>query len=106
MSFVLILFLDAGYRMLKNSTEDHNNVRVDTDALLHSKIFYAQRNFYMTGFTILLNIVINRVQHLITSLDTLQLDYNRVMNDYAELIQSDNRFKVKEEATEKAKKRK
>ena len=69
MSFVLILFIDAGYRMLKVHREDQKSDRVDMDALLHSKLFYAQRNFYLTGFTLLLDMIIVRMQHMISSLE-------------------------------------
>ena len=69
MSFVFILFMDAGYRMLKVHREDQKSDRVDMDALLHSKLFYAQRNFYLTGFTLLLDMIIVRMQHMISSLE-------------------------------------
>lgn len=69
MCFVFILCLDAGYRMLKASKEDRRSERMDMDALLHSKLFYAQRNFYMTGFTLLLDFVIMRMQHMVTKLE-------------------------------------
>eukprot|EP00835_Amoeboradix_gromovi_P007014 NODE_992_length_2484_cov_0.379455.p1 type:complete len:216 gc:universal NODE_992_length_2484_cov_0.379455:1809-1162(-) len=69
MSFVFILFVDAGYRMLKVHREDQKSDRVDMDALLHSKLFYAQRNFYLTGFTLLLDMIIVRMQHMISSLE-------------------------------------
>ena len=69
MSFVFILFVDAGYRMLKVHREDQKVDRVDMDALMHSKLFYAQRNFYLTGFTLLLDMIIVRMQHMISSLE-------------------------------------
>ncbi|KAI9179759.1 Endoplasmic reticulum transmembrane protein 3 [Blastocladiella emersonii ATCC 22665] len=43
----------------------HHLPSADADAVLHSKLFYSQRNMYLTGFTLLLSLVLNRVYSLI-----------------------------------------
>eukprot|EP00834_Sanchytrium_tribonematis_P001320 NODE_31_length_37178_cov_0.413576.p19 type:complete len:216 gc:universal NODE_31_length_37178_cov_0.413576:966-1613(+) len=111
MSFVFILCIDAGYRMLKVHKEDQKSDRVDMDALLHSKLFYAQRNFYLTSFTLLLDFVIVRMQHMVSSLESND-DKVRILkkqglstNDqYMKLQKEVDEYKSKIEDAEKTKK--
>ncbi|WFD35535.1 Endoplasmic reticulum transmembrane protein 3 [Malassezia cuniculi] len=60
--FVAVLFIDAFQRMLKVTAEvqtDHVNYhdfRAETN--YHAKKFYAQRNVYLTGFTLFLSLYV------------------------------------------------
>jgi B-cell receptor-associated protein 31 len=73
-----IIFLDALYRSLKLGRKfdlpkatDHSN-HFHTQQL-HTKIFYAQRNLYLTGFTLALSfIVVRYVKRLLTSAELQQ----------------------------------
>lgn len=61
--FVAVLFIDAFQRMLKVHSEaaaspDHglNDLRFENS--YHAKKFYAQRNLYLTGFTLFLSLCV------------------------------------------------
>ncbi|ORZ41535.1 B-cell receptor-associated protein 31-like-domain-containing protein [Catenaria anguillulae PL171] len=59
--------IQADIRAHKLAVQDgdhHHHLHADADAVLKSKLFYAQRNMYITGFTMLLAIVLNRVFNL------------------------------------------
>ncbi|KAG0240729.1 hypothetical protein BGX31_001709 [Mortierella sp. GBA43] len=66
--FVFILFIDSLNRVIKvedklNEGGDHHHHH-DT----HAKRFYAQRNMYLTGFTLFLSLILNRTFFLIVDL--------------------------------------
>ncbi|KAI9137026.1 B-cell receptor-associated protein 31-like-domain-containing protein [Paraphysoderma sedebokerense] len=67
---VFILFLDSIKGMTKAEKEHHTERIKDarTDAVIHSKLFYSQRNFYLTGFTLFLSLILNRFYALILEL--------------------------------------
>uniref|UniRef100_A0A1D1YYX2 Endoplasmic reticulum transmembrane protein n=1 Tax=Anthurium amnicola TaxID=1678845 RepID=A0A1D1YYX2_9ARAE len=68
--FIAILFADAVIRMVKveqeaQNTDSHtHDMRVDINA----RKFYAQRNMYLTGFTLFLSLILNRTHALILDL--------------------------------------
>ncbi|KAJ1498902.1 hypothetical protein HMI54_012284 [Coelomomyces lativittatus] len=43
----------------------HHHHDAGSEALLRSKMFYAQRNMYLTGFTLFLSLILNRFYYLI-----------------------------------------
>lgn len=67
--FVLVLFVDAVMR-LKRADEEarhgHHDPRILSD--LHARKFYAQRNMYLTGFTLFLSLILWRTFSLIHDL--------------------------------------
>jgi len=76
--FVAVLFIDAFQRMIKVSKEtnlgDHHqgyhDLRNETN--YHAKKFYAQRNVYLTGFTLFLSLILARTHSLVLDLINAQ----------------------------------
>ncbi|XP_017891846.1 B-cell receptor-associated protein 31 [Ceratina calcarata] len=71
---ILILFLlDAIREMRKYSTVEHTDHSMHLDAEMQGnmRLFRAQRNFYISGFTLFLSLVIRRLVMLISTQATL-----------------------------------
>lgn len=76
--FVAVLFIDAFQRMMKISQESHvteatqgfQDFRTETN--YHAKKFYAQRNVYLTGFTLFLSLILARTHSLVLDLINAQ----------------------------------
>jgi B-cell receptor-associated protein 31 len=65
---LLLLFFDAIREVRKYSEVDVNlesRRLADADAIVHMRLFRAQRNLYISGFTLLLFLVINRIVGLL-----------------------------------------
>ncbi|KAJ3272755.1 hypothetical protein HDV01_005283 [Terramyces sp. JEL0728] len=71
---VCILFVDNVNRSFKtqekhdHAEEHHSHVDSRSDSYLHSKMFQAQRNMYLTGSVIFLSLVLNRFVNMINEL--------------------------------------
>ncbi|KAG0265800.1 hypothetical protein BGZ95_003225 [Linnemannia exigua] len=69
--FVFILFIDSLNRVIKveevntDSTIHHHP---HTDTTVAARRFYAQRNMYLTGFTLFLSLILNRTFFMILDL--------------------------------------
>jgi len=82
--FVAILFVDAVQRMVRitaqadtsDSNQGMHDVRTETN--FAARKFYAQRNMYLTGFTLFLSIILTRTFYIL-------LDLVHVQGEYAEL---------------------
>jgi len=81
-AFVLlmfVLFIDSAYQTQKYSRIDvshvdlRNNPQAEVQA--HMKLFRAQRNLYITGFSLFMLIVLRRLVTLISSLATLEASH-------------------------------
>ena len=76
--FVAVLFIDAFQRMMKVSVEAHTPQEQKgfadyrTEANYHAKKFYAQRNVYLTGFTLFLSLILARTHSLVLDLINAQ----------------------------------
>ncbi|RIB18538.1 B-cell receptor-associated protein 31-like-domain-containing protein [Gigaspora rosea] len=68
--FVFILFLDATNRTynVQSETKDDHIIDARSEATIHAKKFYNQRNMYLTGFTLFLSLILNRTYVLIVDL--------------------------------------
>ncbi|KAG0222067.1 hypothetical protein BGW41_006225 [Actinomortierella wolfii] len=70
--FVFILFLDALNRVIKvdemGEHGHHHHGTVQTETSFAARKFYAQRNMYLTGFTLFLSLILNRTFFLILDL--------------------------------------
>jgi len=67
-----LLFLDAIREMRKYASEEYDlsvNPKAETQA--HMKLFRAQRNFYISGFALLLTLVIRRISTLLSTQGSL-----------------------------------
>ncbi|ODV88454.1 hypothetical protein CANCADRAFT_29807 [Tortispora caseinolytica NRRL Y-17796] len=59
--FIVILFLDSINRTVRVTAEEERRINITSDRTDYlARRFYAQRNFYLTGFTLFLAIVLNR----------------------------------------------
>lgn len=74
--FVAVLFIDAFQRMMKVSHETQSSLEHLTDFRTQSnhnaKKFYAQRNVYLTGFTLFLSLILARTHSLVLDLISAQ----------------------------------
>jgi len=67
-----LLFIDAIREMRKYSTEEYDlNVNPKADMQAHLKLFRAQRNFYISGFALLLSLIIRRIATLLSQQGSL-----------------------------------
>jgi hypothetical protein len=60
---VTLLFLDAINRAIRADQQHHNpnaSHDVRTDTAIHAKLFYAERNMYLCGSTLMMSLVLNR----------------------------------------------
>jgi len=65
---LLLLFFDATREVRKYMDVDLSETRsriADADAVIHMRLFRAQRNLYISGFALLLAMVINRIVSLL-----------------------------------------
>ncbi|KAE8212603.1 hypothetical protein CF326_g9891 [Tilletia indica] len=72
--FVAVLFVDAVQRLMKVNHEiqlakqNRGTFDVRTEISMSAKRLYAQRNMYLTGFTLFLSLILSRTQSLIADL--------------------------------------
>ncbi|KAG0269945.1 hypothetical protein DFQ27_001494 [Actinomortierella ambigua] len=71
--FVFILFLDALNRVVKveeisSEHGHHHHADARTETSFAARKFYAQRNMYLTGFTLFLSLILNRTFFMILDL--------------------------------------
>lgn len=73
--FILVLFIDSVNRVFKVAEESTNQVdagmREQYRSDMQARKFYSQRNMYLTGFTLFLSLILNRVFVLVN--DTLEM---------------------------------
>lgn len=80
--FVLILFLlDAIREMRKYSSSEHSeaHTHLDAEMQINMRLFRAQRNFYISGFSLFLTLVVRRLISLITTQATLLAECEAAM---------------------------
>jgi len=76
---LLLLFLDGVREVRKYSDADlalETRRAVENDSIVHMRLFRAQRNLYISGFSLLLFLVINRIVSLISRTAQLQAAYD------------------------------
>jgi len=67
-----LLFIDAIREMRKYSNEEYDlNVNPKAEMQAHLKLFRAQRNFYISGFALLLSLIIRRISTLLSQQGSL-----------------------------------
>ncbi|KAF8332007.1 B-cell receptor-associated protein 31-like-domain-containing protein [Cantharellus anzutake] len=78
--FVGILFVDAVQRMLRlqgdGQGEGTRDVRTETNVA--ARKFYAQRNMYLTGFTLFLSIILTRTFFILLDLVHIEEEYSKL----------------------------
>uniref|UniRef100_UPI00358DF994 B-cell receptor-associated protein 31-like n=1 Tax=Myxine glutinosa TaxID=7769 RepID=UPI00358DF994 len=76
--FIVILFADTIREMRKYSDTDSQDVfsmASTTSDKMHMKLFRAQRNFYISGFSLLFWLIIRRLVMLVSQQARLHLDF-------------------------------
>ncbi|KAI1298777.1 hypothetical protein EDD11_006747 [Mortierella claussenii] len=71
--FVFILFIDSLNRVIKvdelaSSDDHHHHHNPHAETSVAARRFYAQRNMYLTGFTLFLSLILNRTFFMIVDL--------------------------------------
>ncbi|KAF9925848.1 hypothetical protein FBU30_004436 [Linnemannia zychae] len=68
--FVFILFIDSLKRVSKveEATNSDGHYHPHAESTIAAKRFYAQRNMYLTGFTLFLSLILNRTFFMILDL--------------------------------------
>uniref|UniRef100_A0A1B0ARI9 Endoplasmic reticulum transmembrane protein n=1 Tax=Glossina palpalis gambiensis TaxID=67801 RepID=A0A1B0ARI9_9MUSC len=81
MSVLLLLLVDAFLEMRKYSNEEYRNVDLRLNSKMHqnTRLFRAQRNFYVSGFAIFLMMVIRRLVTLISIQASLLIDVDSLL---------------------------
>lgn len=78
MAILIVCFLDAIREMNKYGTEvkehTHDHAHLDVNMQQHMRLFRAQRNFYISGFALVLCVVIQRLTSLISNLAMSQAE--------------------------------
>jgi len=97
-----LLFIDAIREMRKYSTEEYDlNVNPKAEMQAHMKLFRAQRNFYISGFALLLSLIIRRIATLLSQQGSLIAQKEAAMkqatsaSDAARRLLDDNSDKPK-----------
>ncbi|KAL3896503.1 MAG: hypothetical protein SGCHY_004037, partial [Lobulomycetales sp.] len=116
--FVLLLFFDSMNKMRHAKADhDHEGAKdVRTDTFQHAKMFYAQRNLYLTGSVLFLALILNRFHSMITELvkgtenievlkkqaATTSKEYMRLLDKDKEWTELEDKLKASEEKNKKA----
>jgi len=79
-TLLCLLFLDAIREMRKYSDEEYDlSINPKAEMQAHLKLFRAQRNFYISGFALLLWLIIRRIVTLISRQGTLEAEVQASM---------------------------
>ncbi|KAK3832468.1 MAG: B-cell receptor-associated protein 31-like-domain-containing protein [Linnemannia elongata] len=98
--FVFVLFVDSVNRVVKvEEVSEHSHHHHDqmSQSNVAARRFYAQRNMYLTGFTLFLSLILNRTFFMI--LDLLQSEENMEIIRNEALVQSKEYERVLESET-------
>merc|ERR1712045_634817 len=117
-AILILFFLDAIREMNKygdeqhDSQQSHGDRHLDAQMQMHMRLFRAQRNFYISGFALMLTLVIKRMVSLITENATLDIEKEAAMKQAqsasraAETLMADSetekKLKAKDEELSKA----
>ncbi|CAO3572223.1 unnamed protein product [Mortierella alpina] len=101
--FVFILFIDSLNRVIKvdeitNDSPHHHNPHAETTVA--ARRFYAQRNMYLTGFTLFLSLILNRTFFMILDLlkseekmEIVKKQAAQQSKEYSRVLESETQLK-------------
>ncbi|ORZ16741.1 B-cell receptor-associated protein 31-like-domain-containing protein [Lobosporangium transversale] len=101
--FVFILFIDSLNRVIKveeikENTYPHHGHGAETNVA--ARRFYAQRNMYLTGFTLFLSLILNRTFFLILDLlkseekmEVIKKQASQQSKEYERVLESETKLK-------------
>ncbi|KAI7862332.1 B-cell receptor-associated protein 31-like-domain-containing protein [Spinellus fusiger] len=82
--FIFLLFIDTVNRLQRIGTEEADQPthhHHGHEAELKAKTFYAQRNMYLTGFTLFLSVILERTSTLVVQVLQREEELERVKQD-------------------------
>jgi len=111
--FVAVLFVDAVQRMFRTTAEadlakqNSGVADVRSETNFAAKKFYAQRNMYLTGFTLFLSLILTRTYYILLDLIHTQEEYAKLKkatqsNSKATLQNGDQTAQIEELKTKLA----
>ncbi|GAB5593551.1 Endoplasmic reticulum transmembrane protein 3 [Umbelopsis nana] len=85
--FVFVLFIDSINRLqrpggLEDQSASNHHIGMHSEVAFAARKFYAQRNLYLTGFTLFLSLILSRTHQLLVELSAAE-DALRVANGQA-----------------------
>lgn len=96
-----LLFLDAIREMRKYSNEEFDlNVNPKAEMQAHMKLFRAQRNFYISGFALLLSLIIRRISTLLSNQGSLEAQHEAALKQATSASDAARRL-MKEQSSKK-----
>ncbi|KAF9125875.1 hypothetical protein BGW39_007094 [Mortierella sp. 14UC] len=102
--FVFVLFMDSVNRVVKvveisEHSHHHHHDHV-SDSNVAARRFYAQRNMYLTGFTLFLSLILNRTFFMILDLlqseekmETIRNEASLQSKEYERALESETKLK-------------
>ena len=102
--FVAVLFIDAFQRMMKVAAESETAERSQgfqdfrSESNYYAKKFYAQRNVYLTGFTLFMSLILSRTHSLVLDLINAQ---EELASNNGPLSSDDKKYKTEVEVMKK-----
>ncbi|KAF9355845.1 hypothetical protein BGX34_010230 [Mortierella sp. NVP85] len=98
--FVFILFIDSLNRVIKVQERVNEGDQYHHHHDTHAKRFYAQRNMYLTGFTLFLSLILNRTFFLIVDLikseekmEVVKKQAEQQSKEYKRILDSETKLK-------------
>ncbi|KAL0080738.1 B-cell receptor-associated protein 31-like-domain-containing protein [Phycomyces blakesleeanus] len=100
-AFIFVLFLDTLNRLhrIESEVSDEHKHDYNYEANLKAKRFYAQRNIYLTGFTLFLSLILERTSKLVLDmlkreeeLDNAKKESAVTMKDQQRLIDLESTY--------------
>ncbi|KAF9098669.1 hypothetical protein BGX29_007497 [Mortierella sp. GBA35] len=101
--FVFVLFVDSLNRVAKVveiSESSHHHHDHGSESNVAARRFYAQRNMYLTGFTLFLSLILNRSFFMILDLlqseekiETIRNEASQQSKDYERVLESETKLK-------------
>ncbi|KAF9187914.1 hypothetical protein BGZ51_000099 [Haplosporangium sp. Z 767] len=102
--FVFILFVDSLNRVVKveeiNENSHHHHHGHGAESSMAARRFYAQRNMYLTGFTLFLSLILNRTFFMILDLlkseekmEIIKKQAAQQSKEYERVLESETKLK-------------
>ncbi|KAI7873045.1 B-cell receptor-associated 31-like protein [Spinellus fusiger] len=93
-AFIFVLFIDTVNRLQRIESENHTDHGHDYsyEANLKAKRFYAQRNLYLTGFTLFLSLILERTSKLVMDMLLREEELDKVKKESAVILKDQQRI--------------
>ncbi|OBZ83903.1 Endoplasmic reticulum transmembrane protein 3 [Choanephora cucurbitarum] len=94
--FIFVLFIDTISRLqridseMEHDQQQHHDYSYETS--IKAKRFYAQRNLYLTGFTLFLSLILERTSALVLELLQREEDLKKAKTESSEITKGQQRL--------------